>query len=172
MDRVEKRELVSSLHQTFETVNLVVVTHQHGLSVSQVSALRRAMREQGAQYKVAKNRLARLALDGTKFEGLKPMLEGPTALGWSQDPVAAAKVLVDFAKKSDKLTIVGGAFGETMLDATGVEALANMPSLDESRANLVGLLQTPAQRIVTILQEPASQLARVLKAHADKDEAA
>ncbi len=170
MDRAEKRELVSDLHETFQNVTLLVVTRQSGLTVAQASDLRRRMREAGARYKVAKNRLARLALEGTQFEGVSPLLEGPTALSWSEDPVAAAKVAVDFAKKNDKLTIVGGALGGQVLDAEGVDAVAKMPSLDESRATLVGLLQTPAQRVASVLQAPAGQLARVLKAYADKDQ--
>lgn len=172
MDRAEKKELVSFLHQTFQDVNLVVVAQQRGLTVAEVSALRGQMREQGARYKVAKNRLARIALDGTQFEGLKPLFEGPTAIAWSHDPVAAAKVAVEFANKNKKLTIVGGALGEKVLDANGVEALAKMPSLEESRAKIAGLLQTPAQRVASVVQAPAGQLARVLKAYADKDDAA
>jgi large subunit ribosomal protein L10 len=172
VDRADKKELVSFLHQTFQDATCVVVTHQTGLTVAEVSDLRGKMREQGARYKVAKNRLARLALDGTKFEGLKPLLEGPTALAWSDDPVAAAKVAVEFADKNKKLTIVGGALGEKTFDATGVEALAKTPSLDESRAKLAGLMQTPAQRVAMTLQAPAGQLARVFNAYAEKGNAA
>lgn len=168
MDRAQKRELVSSLHQTFQDVTCVVVAQQRGLTVAEVSALRGQMREQGARYKVAKNRLARLALDGTKFEGLKPLMEGPTALAWSDDPVAAAKVAVEFANKNGKLTIVGGALGDKMLDAGAVKELAKVPSLEESRARLAGLLQTPAQRLASTLQAPAGQLARVVNAYAEK----
>jgi large subunit ribosomal protein L10 len=140
--------------------------------VAEVNDLRRQMREAGARYKVAKNRLARLALDGTQFEGLKDFLDGPTALSWSADPSAAAKVVTEFAKKNDKIEIVGAALQGQVYDAEGVDKIAKMPTLDEARAQLVGLLQTPAQRLVTLTQEPASQLARVLKAYADKDEAA
>ena len=172
MDRAEKRELVSALHETFRNVNLVVVTRQSGLTVAEVNDLRRQMREAGARYKVAKNRLARLALDGTQFEGLKDFLDGPTALSWSEDPSAAAKVMTEFAKKNGKVEIVGAALQGEVYDAEGVDKIAKMPTLDEARAQLVGLLQTPAQRLVTLTQEPASQLARVLKAYADKDEAA
>lgn len=172
MNRAEKAELVSFLHKTFQEVTLVVVTHQTGLTVAEVSDLRGQMREQGARYKVAKNRLARIALDGTPFEGLKPMFEGPTAVSWSHDPVAAAKVAVEFAKKNKKLTVVGGALGERVLDAQGIDALAKMPSLDESRAKIAGLIQTPAQRLASVAQAPAGQLARVLRAYADKADAA
>lgn len=172
VDRAEKRELVSSLHDTFQAVNLVVVTQQKGLTVGEVSDLRRRMREAGARYKVAKNRLARLALEGTQFEGLQSLLEGPTALSWSEDPVAAAKVMVEYAKRNQKITIIGGALGSHVLDAKGVDDVANMPSLDESRAKIVGLLQTPAQRVASVLQAPGGQLARVLNAYAEKGEAA
>ena len=172
MDRAEKRELVADLHSTFKGVSLIVVTRQRGLTVAQVSDLRRRMRESGARYKVAKNRLARLALEGTQFEGLGPMLEGPTALSWSEDPSAAAKVLVEYAKKNEKIEIVGGALLGQVFDAQGVENVSKMPSLDESRASLVGLLQTPAQRVATVLQAPAGQLARVFNAYAEKEQAA
>lgn len=172
MDRAEKRELVADLHATFKDVSLIVVTRQSGLTVAQVNDLRRRMRDSGARYKVAKNRLARLALEGTQFEGLAPMLEGPTALSWSEDPSAAAKVLVEYAKKNEKIEIVGGALLGQIFGAEGVENVSKMPSLDESRANLVGLLQTPAQRVATVLQAPAGQLARVFNAYAEKEQAA
>jgi large subunit ribosomal protein L10 len=172
VDRAEKRELVSSLHEAFQSVNLIVVTRQKGLTVAEVSDLRRQMREAGASYKVAKNRLARLALEGTQFEGLKDLLEGPTALSWSEDPVAAAKVVTEYAKKNDKIEIIGGSLQGKIFDAAGVDSVAQMPSLEESRAKLVGLIQTPAQRLVTLTQEPGSQLARVLNAYAEKDQAA
>lgn len=172
MDRAEKKQLVSDLHQTFAGVHTVVVTRPNGLTVAEVSDLRRKMRDSGARYKVAKNRLARLALDGTQFEGLKPLMQGQTALAWSDDPVAAAKVAVEYANKNQKLEIVGGAFGSQVLDAQGVEALAKTPSLDESRAKLVGLLQTPASRVASVLQAPGGQLARVLNAYAEKGDAA
>ena len=172
MDRAEKRELVSTLHEKLKEQSLVVVTRQHGLTVAQVSDLRRRMQETGAEYKVAKNRLARLALEGTQFEGLGDMLEGPTALSWSSDPSAAAKVMVEFAKKNDKVEIVGGSLLGQTFGAEGVDNVSKMPSLDESRANLVGLLQTPAQRVATVLQAPAGQLARVFNAYAEKEQAA
>jgi large subunit ribosomal protein L10 len=172
VDRAEKRELVSALHDTFQNVNLMIVTRQKGLTVAEVSDLRRRMVEAGARHKVAKNRLARLALEGTQFEGLKDLLEGPTALSWSEDPVAAAKVITKYAKDNPKIEVIGGALQGKVFDAQGVDDVANMPSLDESRATLVGLLQTPAQRLVTLAQEPGSQLARVLNAYAEKDQAA
>jgi large subunit ribosomal protein L10 len=172
VDRAEKKQLVSDLHATFQGVSTVVVTRPNGLTVAEVSNLRRQMRDQGARYKVAKNRLARLALDGTQFEGLKPLLEGQTALAWSDDPVAAAKVAVDYANKNKKLEIIGGAYGERVLDAEGIEQLAKTPDLEESRAKIVGLLQTPASRVASVLQAPGGQIARVLAAYAEKDDAA
>jgi large subunit ribosomal protein L10 len=130
------------------------------------------MRAAGATFKVAKNRLAHLAVDGTRFEDLKPMLKGPTALAWSKDPVAAAKVAVEFAKTNEKFVVIGGALGTQALDASGIKALAELPSLDTLRAKLVGMIQTPATRIAGVIQAPAGNLARVFGAYARKDEAA
>ena len=172
MDRTQKEKLVASLNQALSATAAVVVTRQSGLTVAEATRLRRRMREAGASFKVTKNRLARLALKGTPFEGLAPMFTGPTAIAWSQDPVAAAKAAVEFAKTNEKLVIVGGALGAKALDVAGVQALATMPSLDELRAKLLALLQTPATRIAGVLQAPAGQLARVLKARAEKGEAA
>lgn len=173
MDRSEKQNLVSALHRTFQDTTLVVVTHQVGLTVGEVTSLRRQMREAGAGFKVTKNRLARLALKGTKFEGLSDMFTGPTAIAYSQDPVAAAKVAVNYAKASNnKLVIIGGAMAGQVLDPEGIGALATLPSLDELRARLLAVLMTPATRIAGVLQAPAAQLARVLSAYAKKGEAA
>jgi large subunit ribosomal protein L10 len=130
------------------------------------------MREAGATYKVAKNRLAALALDGTRFDGITPLLKGPTALAWSKDPVAVAKTAVEFAKGNDKFVILGGAIGKQTLDVAGVKALSELPSLDTLRAQLLGLIQTPASRIASVLQAPGGQLARVFAAYAKRDEAA
>lgn len=171
MDRTEKREFVSALGQVFAETNMVVVTQNTGMTVAQVSDLRRRMRASGSTYKVAKNRLAVLALDGTRFDGIKPMLKGPTALAWSMDPVAVAKTAVDYAKTNEKFVVLGGALGKQTLDADGIKALAELPSLDTLRASLLGLLQTPAQRIAGVLAAPAGQLARVFGAYAKKDEA-
>ena len=171
MDRMEKREFVASLGQVFAETSMVVVTQNKGLTVAEVSDLRRRMRASGSTFKVAKNRLAVLALDGTRFDGIKPMLTGPTALAWSMDPVAVAKTAVDFAKTNEKFVVIGGALGVQMLDVEGVRALADLPSLDVLRAKLVGLIQTPATRIAGVLQAPAGQLARVFGAYARKDEA-
>ena len=172
MDRSGKQELVSELHQTISEANLVVITKQSGLTVAEVSDLRHKMRAAGASFKVAKNRLAQLALKGTKHEGLDSLLKGPTAIAYSADPVAAAKVAVTFANSNEKLTIIGGSMGTNIIDAAGVKALATLPSLDELRAKLVGMLQTPATRVATVVQAPAGQLARVFGAYAKKGETA
>jgi len=168
VDRAEKQQLIATLHETLKTAELVVVTQQSGLTVAEVTNLRRQMRQAGAGYRVAKNRLARRALEGTKFEGLSPMLKGPTALAYSADPIAAAKVAVTYANSNDKLTIVGGVMGGQVLDSSGVKALATLPSIDELRGKSVGLLVAPATKIARVLQAPAGQLARVVKAFADK----
>lgn len=172
MDRTEKKELVASLHQLFGENQLVVVTHNQGLTVEEMTDLRRKMIKAGARLKVTKNRLTRLALEGTKFDGLKPLFTGPTAVAVSKDPVAAAKIAVEFAKANEKLVILGGALGEKALSVEGVKALATLPSLDELRAKLLGMIQTPATRIAGVLQAPAGQLARVMGAYAKKGEAA
>lgn len=171
MDRAQKSEQVTSLNATFADTAVVVVTRNLGMTVAQSTALRVKMRAAGATYKVTKNRLARIALDGTLYTGLSDMLTGPTALSMSPDPVAAAKVVVDFAKTNDKLEIVGGAMGETMLDVAGVKALAELPSLDELRAKIVGLLQAPATKIARVIQTPGGNIARVLAAYAAKEDA-
>ncbi len=168
MDRSEKQQLIATLHETLKTAELVVVTQQSGLTVAEVTNLRRQMRQAGAGYRVAKNRLARRALEGTKFEGLSPMLKGPTALAYSADPIAAAKVAVTYANSNDKLKIVGGVMAGQVLDSSGVKALATLPSIDELRGKIVGLLAAPATKIARVLEAPAGQLARVVKAFADK----
>lgn len=172
MDRSQKEKLVASLHQALSDTLCVVITHQNGLTVQEVTNLRRQMRAAGASFKVTKNRLARLALAGTTFERLSPMFTGPTAIAYSRDPVAAAKVAVEFANKNDKLRIIGGGLGAQQLDAEGIKTLAALPSLDELRAKLIGLLQTPATRVAAVLQAPAGQLARVLGAYAEQGQAA
>ncbi len=172
MDRSQKEELVASLHKTFSETNLVVVTQQSGMTVAEASDLRRKMLEAGASYKVTKNRLTRLALEGTKFEALKELFTGPTAIAVSEDPVAAAKVAVNFAKANEKLVIVGGAMGETTLDPEAIKALASLPSLDELRGKLIGVLQAPATKVAGVVQAPAAQLARVFSAYGSQGEAA
>ena len=172
MDRTEKRDFVASLASVFADVSIVVVTQPKGLTVAEATDLRRRMRAAGATYKVAKNRLATLALAGTQFEGVKPLLKGPTALAWSKDPVAVAKTAVEFARINDKFVVLGGALGSQTLDAAGIKALSELPSLEELRARLVGMIQTPATRMAGILQAPGGQVARVLAAYAKRDEAA
>jgi large subunit ribosomal protein L10 len=171
LDRTEKREFVASLAAVFADTSFVLVGQNKGLTVSDVSDLRRRMRAAGATYKVAKNRLALLALDGTRFQGIQPLLKGPTALAWSTDPVAVAKTAVEFARGNDKFVILGGALGAQTLNPDGIKALAELPSLETLRAQLLGLIQTPATRIAGVLQAPGSQLARVFSAFAKKDEA-
>lgn len=168
MDRSHKEALVTSLHEQLSDTVCIVITHQTGMTVAEVTELRRQMRAAGASFKVTKNRLARIALTGTKFERLSSMFTGPTAIAFSRDPVAAAKVAVEFANKNEKLVIVGGGLGEQKLDAAGVKALATLPSLEQLRAKLLGLLQTPATRIAGVLQAPGGQVARVLGAYARK----
>jgi large subunit ribosomal protein L10 len=167
--RAQKEELVEQLHQTFADAELVVVTHQSGLTVAEANDLRRRMREAEASYRVTKNRLAKIAIQGTRYACLEALFTGPTAIAFSHDPIAAAKVAVEFANKNDKLRIVGGAMGEKELDVAAVGDLARLPSLDQLRGQLVGLLQTPASRLVGVLQAPGGQLARVLAAYAKKD---
>ena len=166
MDRSQKADSVAQLSEVFNQAGVVVVTRNLGLSVAQSTELRTKMREAGASYKVAKNRLAKLALKDTDYAGIDEFLTGPTALGYSEDPVAAAKAVVDFAKTTDKLEIVGGSMGATVLDEAGVKALASMPSLDELRGKIVGLVNAPATKVVQLVNAPASKLARVFGAYA------
>ncbi len=171
MDRSQKADSVAQLSAAFAEAGVVVITRNLGLSVAQSTDLRSKMRDAGATYKVAKNRLAKLALKDTDYTGLEEHLTGPTALAYSTDPVAAAKAVVDFAKTTDKLEIVGGSMGSTALDADGVKALASMPSLDELRGKIVGLVNAPATKVVQLVNAPASKLARVFGAYAAKEAA-
>jgi large subunit ribosomal protein L10 len=166
MDRSQKAESVASLNAVFNEVGVVVITRNLGMTVAQSTALRGKIREAGASYKVAKNRLAKLAIKDTAYEGLGDMLTGPTAIAASLDPVAAAKAVVDFAKTTDKIEIVGGSMGSQVLNAEGVKALASMPSLDELRAKLIGLVQAPATKVAQLTTAPAAKLARVFGAYA------
>ena len=172
MDRGQKEELVASMHQTFEDSAMVVVTHYSGLTVAELGVLRREMRAAGASFKVTKNRLTRRAIEGTKYSPLSHMFTGPTAIAYSDDPVAPARVAVKFAKSNDKLVVIGGALGDEILDVAGIKALASLPSLDELRAKIVGMISTPATRIVGILQAPGGQVARVISVKASQGEAA
>ena len=167
MDRTQKQHLVDALHQDLTDTVCVVVTHQTGLSVAEATRLRRQVRDAGARYRVTKNRLVLRALPGTPFELLAPLFTGPTAIAFSHDPVAAAKAAVEFANRNNKLQIFGGALARRPLDADGVRALATLPSLDELRGKIIGLVQAPATKLAGLLQAPAGQLARVLAAHAD-----
>jgi len=172
VDRAQKEQLVASLRETVGDVTLLVVTQQSGLSVAEATDLRRQMRQAGAKFRVTKNRLVRLALKDTKFAQIVPLFTGPTAIATSKDPVAAAKVAVEFAHKNGKLTIIGGALDDKVLGVDDVKALAALPSLDELRTKIVGLLSAPATRIAVVLGAPAGQMARVLRAYSEKDEAA
>ncbi len=171
VDRAEKKELVAELNGVFTKASVVVVAHYSGLTVAQLQKLRKQMRDAGASVQVAKNRLAKIALDGTDVASIGPLLKGPTLIAYSDDPVAAAKVAVAFAKDHDKLVILGGAMGTTALNIDGVKSLATLPSLDELRAKLVGLLQAPATKIAQLSTAPAAKLARVFGAYANKDAA-
>lgn len=167
MERGQKHKLVETLREDLGDTACVVVTHQSGMTVAEATQLRRQMRAAGARFRVTKNRLARRALDGTEFAGLAPLFIGPTAIAFSRDPVAAAKVAVEYANRNDKLRIVGGWLAGRVMDAAAVRELAALPSLDELRGRLVGLLVAPAARIARVLQAPAGQVARVLAAHAE-----
>lgn len=168
MDRAQKQKLVDALQQDLAGMACVVLTHQSGLTVAEVTQLRRQVRSAGASFRVTKNRLALRALAGTPFEPLSPLFTGPTAIAFSRDPVAAAKVVVEYANRNDKLTIIGGGLGGRQIDAAEVRELASLPSLDELRGKLVGLLRAPATRLATVLQAPAGQVARVLAAYAER----
>jgi large subunit ribosomal protein L10 len=172
VDRAAKKELVTTLSGVFKDANVVVVAHYSGLTVPQMQNLRKQMRQVGAQVKVAKNRLAKIALEGTDAAVIGPLLKGPTLIAYSSDPVAAPKVATDFAKANEKLVILGGVMGKTALDPNGVKALAALPSLDELRAKIVGLIQAPATKIAQVVNAPAAKLARVVQAYASKNEAA
>lgn len=168
MNRTEKEQLVSELRDVFNTATTVVVTRQSGMSVVESSELRAKMRESGASYRVAKNRLVKIALQGTKFEGLADNFTGPTAIAYSEDAVAPAKVAVEFAKANDKIQVIGGGMDDKILSEAEIQALATMPTLDELRGKLVGILQAPATKVAGVVQAPAAQLARLLNAYATK----
>ena len=172
MDRAQKREAVATMNDVFAKTACLVVTHYSGLNVAEMTDLRRRMKAAGATLKVTKNRLTKLALDGTPYSQLSDLFEGPTAIAYADDPVAVAKVAVDFAKGNDKLKVLGAGIPGQTLRPSDVETLAKLPSLDELRGKLVGLLQAPASKIVGVLQAPGGQLARVLQAYADKQQQA
>ena len=172
MDRAEKQEQVTALNGVFKNAQAVVVAHYSGLTVAQMSVLRRQMKQKGAGVKVAKNRLAKKALEGTEVAHIAPLLKGPTVIAYSGDPVTAPKIAVDFAKANERFVILGGAMGATSLNVDGVKALASLPSLDELRAKLLGLIQAPATKIAQVVNAPAAKLARVFGAYGAKSEAA
>jgi large subunit ribosomal protein L10 len=165
VDRNTKEDLVASMNKTFEDSSIIVVTHYSGLTVSEMSDLRMQMRDAGASFKVTKNRLTRRALEGTKYQPLEPMFTGPTAIAYSQDPVAAAKAAISFSKDNEKLIVLGGALGEEQLDVAAIKMLASLPSLETLRAKIVGVINAPATRIAGVLKAPAGQVARVISAH-------
>ena len=171
MERAQKRDVVTALHDVLAKTGVIVVAHYAGLTVGAMTKLRSEMRGAGGQVKVAKNRLVKLALEGTDAEGIAELLKGPTCLAYSADPVAAPKIAVKFAKANEKFVILGGAMGTTALDAKGVNSLADLPSLDELRGTLIGLLQAPASKIARTLNEPGAQLARVFAAYGNKEAA-
>ncbi|MGE3711691.1 MAG: 50S ribosomal protein L10 [Hyphomicrobiaceae bacterium] len=172
MDRAAKEALVSTLNEVFKETGVIVVAHYSGMTVAQMTDYRQRIKEAGGKVKVAKNRLAKLALKDTDAAGIADLFQGPTCIAYSEDPISAAKVAVAYAKENEKLVILGGTMGKTVLDANGVKALAELPSLDELRAKLIGLLNAPASKIARTLVEPGAQLARLIQANASKGEAA
>jgi large subunit ribosomal protein L10 len=172
VERSKKKEVVDRLHGVFDATNVVIVARYTGMTVAETADLRRQLRAAGAGLRVTKNRLAKRAIEGTAYGNIVPLFKGPTAIAYSSDPLAAAKVAIGYAKKNDKFVVLGGAMGAMTLDAKAVKTLAELPSLDQLRAKLLGLLQAPATRIAGVLQAPAGQLARVLNAYASKNQAA
>lgn len=172
MERAEKKELVATFGEAAKAAGVIVVAHNKGLTANQVLDLRNKMAAAGATIKVVKNRLAKIALEGTDASGIANLFEGPTMVAYGSDPVAAPKVIADFAKGNDKFVVLGGALGKSVMDANGVKALAELPSLDQLRGKLIGLVQAPATKIAGVLAAPAGQLARVFNAYATKDNAA
>ena len=168
MDRAAKRELVTTLHGALKGAGVIVVAHYAGMTVAQMTDFRKRIKEAGGSVKVAKNRLAKLALKDTDAASIGDILKGPTCLAYSQDPISAAKIAVKYAKENDKYKILGGAMGKTVLDRSAVQALADLPSLEQLRAMLLGVMNAPASKLVRTLNEPAAALARLLQAKADK----
>jgi large subunit ribosomal protein L10 len=169
VDRAQKRELVERLNDEWKASGVLVVAHYKGMTVAQMTDFRKRMKDAGGVVKVTKNRLAKLALEGTDVEAVSDLLKGQTCMAYSPDPIAAARVSVKYSKENDKLVILGGAMGKTRLDGAGVQALADLPSLDELRARLLGLLQAPATRFVRTLKEPGAMLVRLLAAKAAQE---
>jgi large subunit ribosomal protein L10 len=171
VDRAQKRQLVTTLNEEWKGTGVIVVAHYKGMTVAQMTDFRKRMKEAGGAVKVAKNKLAKLALKDTEAETVADLLNGQTCIAYSDDPVSAARISVRYAKENDKLIILGGAMGKTRLDSSGVQALADLPSLDELRGKLIGLLQAPAAKIARILNEPGGMLARVLAAKGSQEAA-
>lgn len=169
MNRTQKQQVIETTNSKLKASGIALVVHNNGLNAAEMRDLRGKMREAGAEFKVTKNRLTKIAAKDTAFENITNLLKGPTIIATSQDPVAVAKGLVDFAKTNEKLVIVGGAFGAQVLDPKAIESLAKLPSLNELRAKIVGMLQTPATRIACVLQAPGGQVARVIAAKSKKE---
>jgi large subunit ribosomal protein L10 len=172
VERAAKKEAVEALNGLFQTTGVAIVAHYSGLTVAQMQKLRSQMKQAGAQVKVSKNRLAKIALEGTDVVAIGPLLKGPTVIATSKDPVAAPKVAIEFAKTNEQFVILGGSMGKTVLNVDGVKALAALPSLDELRAKIVGLVMAPATKLAQLSNAPAAKLARVIQAYASKGEAA
>ena len=171
VERAAKKDAVESLNGLFKTTGVAVVAHYSGLTVAQMQKLRTQMKQAGASVKVSKNRIAKIALEGTDVVAIGSLLKGPTVIATSNDPIAAPKVAVEFAKANEQFVILGGSMGKTVLNPDAVKALASLPSLDELRAKIVGLIVAPATKLATITQAPAAQIARVLSAYAEKEAA-
>jgi large subunit ribosomal protein L10 len=169
VDKAEKAEVVSDLNKVFADSGSVVVAHYSGMTVAEMGDLRARMRAAGASFRVAKNRLAVRALQGTAVEAIAHLFKGPTGIAFSKDPVTPSKVAVAYAKDNGKLVILGGTVGATKLDANGVKALAELPSLDQLRGKIIGLIQAPATKLAGLLQAPGGQLARVIAAYSKKE---
>lgn len=171
MDRAQKAESIETLKGVFADSGAVVVTHYLGLTVAEMTELRGRLRKEGATFKVVKNTLAQKALNGSVGEAGDALFTGPVGIAYAPDPVSAAKVATQYAKDNDKFTVVGGLMGQTVLDQAGIKALATLPSLDQLRAKIIGLVQAPATKVAGVLQAPAGQVARVIGAYAAKDAA-
>lgn len=171
MDRAQKQAQIGALKDVFQSAGAVVVTHNKGLTVAEMTDLRLRLRKEGASYKVVKNTLVQKAIAGTESEGATNLFTGPVGIAYAPDPVSAAKIATAFAKDNDNFEIIGAVMGSEVLDAKGVSSLATLPSLDQLRGKLLGLLQAPATRIAGVLQAPAGQVARVIGAYANKDAA-
>ena len=171
MDRAAKEKLVATLQDVFKNTGSVVVAHYSGMTVAQMTEYRSRLREAGGSVKVAKNRLAKIALKESPIEGISGLFSGPTCIAYSDDPITAAKITVEFAKKNKQLVVLGGSMGETIIDSDEVKSLAALPSLDELRGKLVGLLQAPAGKIARIVNEPGTKVARVMQAKSTQDAA-